>query len=139
MHGQKTSRIGVFLGVLSLCGTAACTGMGASNPPGGAATVSDRNLLTEEDLAGMEDLNAYQAIRRLKPLWLRYRGQSVLEGPEREGLRIYTDGTFFGDAETLSQIPVRNVMEIRYLDARQATLRFGTDHSVGALLIKTRR
>ena len=31
----------------------------------------DRNLITKADLEGMGDLNAYEAIRRLKPMCLR--------------------------------------------------------------------
>jgi hypothetical protein len=85
----------------------------------------------------MDELNAYQAIRRLKPTWLRYRGQAVLTGPDRESLRVYVNQSFFGDAESLSTLMVRNIREIRFLDARQATLRFGTDHTVGAIVVTT--
>jgi hypothetical protein len=52
-------------------------------------------------------------------------------------MRIYVNGSFFGDADSLSSIQARNVREIRFLDARQATLRYGTDHTVGAIVVTT--
>lgn len=126
-----------ILGVVLLASVGCSTGGGGGESE--AVTSSTRNLITEADLEGMDQLSAYEAIRRLKPTWLRYRGQSVLLGPGREGLRIYVDGTYFGDAETLGNLRVQNVQEIRFLDARQATLRFGTGHTVGAILITSRR
>lgn len=101
--------------------------------------MQDRYLLTRADLEGLDELTAYQAIRRLKPTWLRYRGQSVLTGPDRESFRIYVDNNLFGDADALSQLMIGNIEEIRFLNAREATLRFGTDHTVGAILITSRR
>jgi hypothetical protein len=36
-------------------------------------------------------------------------------------------------------VPVRTVQEIRFLDSRMATLEFGTDHGLGAILVTTKR
>jgi hypothetical protein len=94
-------------------------------------------MITKAELEGMDELNVYEAIRRLRPTWLRYRGQATLTGPNRESLRIYMNRHYFGDAESLSDVLVRDVRELRFLDARQATLRFGTDHTVGAIIITT--
>lgn len=125
---------------LLLAGAAvACATGGGSGGEADEGGNRDRNLITESELAGMEDLNVHQAIRRLKPVWLRYRGQAVFEGPDREGMRVYVDGHLFGNADTLAQLRIRDVKEIRYLDGRRATLRFGTDHTVGAILVTTRR
>jgi hypothetical protein len=88
-------------------------------------------------MEGMAGLNIYEAIRRLRPAWLRPRGQAVLTGPDRESLRVYLDRQIFGDIESLTNLMVRDVREIRYLDARQATLRFGTDHTLGAIVVIT--
>ena len=124
--------------VYALCAILTLSGCATSGGSSATATGSrDRNLLTRADLEGMDELNAYQAIRRLKPTWLRYRGQAVLTGPDRESLRVYVNRSFFGDAESLSTLMVRNIREIRFLDARQATLRFGTDHTVGAIVVTT--
>jgi hypothetical protein len=116
-------------------GVAACSTGAQSGADAG--TTRDRNVITRAELEGWNSLNAYEAIRRLRPTWLRYRGQGVLTGPDRESMRIYVNGSFFGDADSLSNIQARNIREIRFLDARQATLRYGTDHTVGAIVVTT--
>lgn len=98
-----------------------------------------RNLLDTRDLRQVETLNAYEAIRRLQPRWLSGRGQSVMVSPEREGVRVYLDGMYYGDAGILKRMSVRTIQEIRFLSAADATLRYGTGHSDGALDIYTRQ
>ena len=98
-----------------------------------------REVITRAELGGHEDLSAFEVVRRLRPTWLRYRGQAILTSPEREGLRVYLDGSYFGDASTLGQLRVVAIEEIRFLDSRRATMRFGTGHSVGAIVVTTRR
>ena len=61
----------------------------------------------------------------------------MVVNPEREVLQVYIDGNRYGPAETLEQLRAENFFEIRFLDAREATLLFGTDHSVGAILLIT--
>ena len=128
----KGTMAGVSCAILILSG---CAPSGQSSA--GQSGSQDRNLITKTDLEGMEELTAYEAIRRLKPNWLQYRGQAVLTGADRETLRVYVDRIFFGEAESLSTLTVRNIQEIRFLDPRQATLRFGTGHTVGAIVITT--
>lgn len=122
--------------VTTLLAVASCAPAVSSSP---GSRADGRSVITREDLADTPQLTAYEAIRRLRPAWLRYRGQSVLSGPDREGLRIYLDGAFYGDATALGQIIVNTVQEIRFLDSRQATLRYGTGHTVGAIAIATRK
>ena len=114
-----------------------CASPGA--PSEGGTASRSRNLISRVELEGMDELTVYQAVRRLRPTWLRYRGQATITGANRESLRVYLNRQYFGNAESLSNIRVRDVQEIRFLDAREATLRFGTDHTVGAIVISTGR
>lgn len=98
-----------------------------------------RDVLTRAQLDAVDHLTAFDAIRRFKPLWLRTeRGQDSFVSQGRRGLRVYIDRVFFGGVESLRNIDVRNVEEIRFLDKRKATTEFGTDHAEGAILITTR-
>lgn len=98
-----------------------------------------RDVLTRAQLEGFDHLNASEAIRRYRSLWLRSsRGQDSFEAQGRRGVRVYVDDVFFGNAETLVDIDVSNVEEIRFLDKRRATTRFGTDHAEGAILVTLR-
>ncbi len=134
---KPTNPFRSVFGVLFLIAAGCATSGGSGGEVGGRSP--ERDVLTEADLEGMDQLSVYEAVRRLKPNWFRYRGQSVLVSPEREGLRVYLDGSFFGDAESVQAIMVQNIQEIRFLDARQATLRFGTGHTVGALLLTSKK
>lgn len=134
LRGRISSLLlAVFVAVFVVSG---CATSAASSGQSGS---QDRYLLTRADLERMDNLTAYEAIRRLKPTWLRYRGQSVLTGPDRESFRVYLDNNLFGRADALSQLRVRDIAEIRFLSAREATLRFGTDHTMGAILITSGR
>ena len=125
--------------ILALLLGVACTIPPSNAPLPPASDAADRSALPRTELESMEELTAFEAVRRARPTWLRYRGRSVLTGPEREGLRVYLDGAFYGDAESLGQLQVRNIEEIRFLESPRATLRFGTGHTVGAILVVTRR
>lgn len=122
----------LVLGVLVLVLGPACASTGGGSD-------SDRAVLTRAQLEPVEYLSAYDAIRRYRPIWLRTeRGQDSFTSQGRRGLRIYQDGVFIGGTPVLQNLQVREIEEIRFLDKRQATTRFGTDHAEGALLIMTR-
>jgi hypothetical protein len=113
--------------------TVGCTTRGSTQP-------SDQDVLTAEQLVAFSHLNAYDAIRQTRPQWLRStRGQSsiVSSTAEQRGLRIYVDGMLFGGALDQRSLEVRAISEVRFLDARQATLLYGTNHAEGALVVKT--
>lgn len=113
---------------LAFIGLAACSSAGG----GGSATGGGPNLLTAEDLADVQQLDAHQAIQRLRPRWLRGRGgvnpSVIVDGAGRpEGLAA------------LEAIRVGEVEEMRFMNANDATLRYGTGHNGGAILITTKR
>lgn len=88
------------------------------------------DTLTEEHLAEYSDQSALDAIRRLKPTWLRRRGGS----PE-----VVVDGVHRGGTDVLRQIAVQEVDEIQYLSSGDATMRYGTGFPYGAIQVRTKR
>jgi len=127
---KRAAWIVCLVPLLTVAGCASATGPAA--PSSG-----NRDVLTEADLSGMDELSVYGAIRRLRPGWLRPRGQSTLNADE--AIRVYLDGGFFGEVRALLDMPLQGVQEVRWLDARQATLRFGTGHTAGAILVTSKR
>lgn len=124
--------------LVSIAWAGACASAGAPSSRGDRG--DDRDVLTRAQLEEVSYLNAQDAVQRLKPIWLRTeRGQDSFITQGRRGLRIYVDGIYYGEKESLRTLQVQTIEEIRYLDKREATRRFGTDHSEGALLILTRR
>ena len=64
-------------------------------------------------------------------------GARTPEGPSAD-IEIYFDGRHVGPLESLSSIPVEQIREIRYLASTDATLRFGTGHTEGAIVVTSK-
>ena len=88
-------------------------------------------MITAEEVAGANASTAFAVIRQLRPAWLTTRG-----GTEPIA---YVDGRKYATLEDLENIGVELIREIRYLDSRDATMRFGTGHTAGAIEVITRR
>jgi hypothetical protein len=97
---------------------------------------SDR--ITREQLAEMPSFTAYEVVQRFHPTWLRARGSTSFGGGPAPVI-VYVDQVRAGGVNELRNLRASEIEEIRYLDASDATLRFGTDHGGGAILVETRR
>ena len=112
---------------LGLTGCASGGGSGDGGSRRGSTT-----HITAEELAGLEQFDAYQAVERLRPNWLRTRGGSAAQ--------VIVDGSRQnGGLELLRTFRVSEIQDLRYLSARDATTRFGTGFDGGAILVTTRR
>lgn len=121
------SRLRLFLLLLPLA--VACSTSSAARPS--ARGTSD--VITETEAAGAQVSDAYQLVQRLRPQFLRTRGeQSIMLATP---IIVYVDGNRFGGVEMLRQISALDVKEIRWLSATDATQRYGTDHASGAILV----
>ena len=52
---------------------------------------------------------------------------------------VYLDGIRVRGVDVLRHISVSDVQSISYLDALTATIRYGTNHTGGAILVVTQR
>ena len=101
-------------------------------------TPQDRNLITADEIAKSNASNAYEAVERLRPAFLRTRGAQSLQNQEPPTPMIYVDGMRYGPLQTLSSIPAIGIVSIQYLSAIEATQRFGFGNEGGAIMITTR-
>lgn len=110
----------------------ACAGAGT-----GATGRTDRNMISTAEIeqAGFGD--AYQIVQALRPLWLQKRGPSTIN--LEEGVKVYLDGSLLGGPDLLRQISIQTIDRIRYMDAIEATQRWGMDHGHGAIVVVSRR
>ncbi len=104
---------------------------GAGTDSGSGGARHDR--ITADDLEGVVEDNAYDVISRMRPQWLRRRGRSLLPTVFRDHMRVGTD------IEALKSIRLENILELRYLNASDATMRWGTGFTGGVIQIVTRR
>jgi len=122
---SPTPRIALLLLFLSACQSAPGAGGGSRPSP---------NLITEAELTDIPALTAYQAIQRLRPGWLRTRASSIRGASGvRYTAQIFVDGVPRGDLDVLNGIDVRDVKEMRYLSASDATTRYGTGYPGGTI------
>lgn len=113
------------------------TTVGCATSGSSSGTSRNADLITSEELRDFEvqSQNAYQVIQRLRPSWLRARGSSFSGG--RELPAVFTDGTRFGEVDSLYNLTVSDIVEMEYLDSRDATTRFGTGYPAGVIMITT--
>ena len=104
----------------------------------GSATSRFSNVVTTEELADVDYMNGLQALRRLRPNWLRVRGQGTFSRQAYAGIRLYVDGRRRNDIFELERIQTSDISEMRFLTGREATTRYGTDHGDGAILVETK-
>ena len=71
----------------------------------------------------------------LRPTMLRPRGTSS----SQYQVVAYMDDVKLIDLNGLSTIPSERVKEIRYINSRDATTRWGTGHGSGVILVLTKR
>jgi hypothetical protein len=96
-------------------------------------------VISAQELATAAELNAFDAVQRLRPMWLRTRGPVSLSLQARAGVRVYINGSRRGQLEELRAFRATDIESITYLSAPEATLRFGIDHSDGAILVILKR
>jgi len=114
---------------------AACQSTGS----GGGANRGGPTLIAQEELAELPALTAYQAVERLRPAWLRPRVRTVRGTvPEQYYPQVFLDGVPYGDLDTLNRVNSRDVREIRYFSASEATTRFGTGYPGGVIDVQTK-
>lgn len=121
--------------VLALVGCSS-TGTSSGASDSGQTTRSSPNRLTAEELSQAPELNAFEAIQRYRATWLRVRGQTTFGvGGGVQTIKVYINGSLRGNVEELRRIRVTNIDGMRFLNGREATARYGTDHPDGAILV----
>lgn len=99
----------------------------------------DSNVIVADELAASPQGDLLSAVQQLRPAFLQTRGASSFGvGTAPEAIQVYVDGVHVGDASILRQYQARDIKEVRKLSAADATQKYGTGHSQGAILV-TRR
>lgn len=143
---MEMSRAGRPAAVALLILLAGCAGAGSGNrgSPGDRSRRFD--VIERAELARVLRYDALEAIRQLRPRWLRGRGrfisfvgstgQPTVERGEGR-VRAYVDG-IARDLKLLDMLETEDVASMRFLNASDATTRFGIGHAGGAILVTTR-
>ena len=116
----------------------ACGGSGApaempAPDAGATATNTDPNLISSEQLTAARVATAYEAVDRLHRTWFK----DGLTG--RPATVYWDDNQPLGGTDELRQIPIQDVVEIRYLDGRASNLRWPGNTGGAIVVVKRRR
>ena len=130
MHA-KSSRTAVFLAVALAFGVSACASSGGSSSsrPAGAT----QNRIVRAELVDLGPLDGFQAVQRLRPRWMQGRSGTAASPI------LYVDGARRSSLQDLQSIRAQDVEQMEFMSASDATTRFGTDHTGGAIMVQTRR
>lgn len=118
---------------------AACGGGGSgssSQPTTANRTVrGPADLITAAEIsAGPGYQNALEVVQSLRPQMMRPRA-----GAGAQAVMAYVDDVRMQDLNGLATVPANRVAEIRFINARDATTRWGTGHDSGVILVTTKR
>lgn len=103
----------------------------ASGGTGSGARRGSSTRIVRSELVNLEQYSAYVAVQRLRPRWFQTRTGGLPQ--------VHVDGTpQAGGAESLRNIPVSDIEQMVFLNAADATTRFGTNYVSGVILV-TRR
>ena len=110
---------------------------------GGAVPIQNQNVISTDEITQSAASNAYDLIQRLRPNYLRTRG-AVHGTPDKANklepvdVVVYLNENRLGTTEQLRQISTMDIREIRYFNSSEATTKWGTGHSAGAIQVVTR-
>jgi hypothetical protein len=96
--------------------------------------------ITAEQLDNLgPGVSAYQAIERLRPIWLRDRGVNSPSAAYVDDTlpKVHIDTTPY-DVSALRSFRTTDIQTITFMDGRDATTRYGTGYVNGLILVTTR-
>ena len=133
----SVGRFPVTLCAAFVLAVSACASSGTRSSAGGS------DFIPAEEIASSGATNAYEAVTRLRPTWLRMHGRaSIANGNAYEQvIMVYLDGHRLGDVVSLRMLSTNNLVSMQWLDAaRAATVLpgIGSEAIAGAIVIKSK-
>ena len=102
-----------------------------------------KNVLTAAEIAnGAQVTTAYDAVSRLRPMWLNptdvtvYSSGTAGQSVQKAQVRVYLNDFNVGDIDYLKSVAAESVQEMRFLSQTETGSRYGpTDGQVAIVLI----
>jgi hypothetical protein len=114
---------------------AACARSSATAAEG----ATDRDVITEQEIASSGALNAYDAVQKLRANFLSDRGKTTILGRTSSKPTVFLDGVQFGEIQSLRSISATTVQSIRMYRSYEAQQRYGYGVTGGAIEVTTKK
>lgn len=101
---------------------------------GAAQDGTPSDVLTREQLVVTGRETVYDAVRRLRPRWVRMQSRGIGLGD----VPVYVDGVHAGGLVVLHTLPVDSVLWVQYSTARHARMRFDPELRSPVVHVSTR-
>lgn len=104
-------------------------------PARGGGAPPDPHFITLDEIRRSGEATAYDVVESLRPMWFHKRGQqSILFDGD---IQVYNGDARLGDRSVLHEIAATSIASLRFLDAKDATYRYGASHLHGVIVIST--
>lgn len=130
---------------------AACAGSGPRSTPSRAGKPqsdvlaastrprTSRDVLTEDDIKAATAADAYDLIQRLRPAWLRQKGDpSQMDADGSREIRVWVNGRDAGGLSVLRNYDSHQIVSIRWVDSINARATYGRGYGRGVIALQTR-
>ena len=133
-------RPSLALAVLSLCLPLALAAQDTASAAPEKKIRRDPAIISQEEIAAeaTDTRDLLELIQRLRPFWIKpARGPSSINLGTSQPV-VYVNNSRMGSPAVLRQYTATSIREIRHLRGTDASMRFGTDHENGAILVTLR-
>lgn len=117
-------------GLLCLLIVSACASTNSANR-------GSLDVVTRAEMDAVHAADAYALLQRLRPQFLRSRGSVSMRDSSDSYPVVYLNNVRHGGLNSLRDILVNDIQEIRFIGAADATTRWGTGHASGVILVRT--
>jgi len=134
----------------------ACAAHGVSAQQHAANAKKNPNEIVFEEVQATRSANVYELVQALRPQWLRIPGYQTLRtqivetvSPKGEvgtalirdepDILVYLNNSKFGTVESLRDIDVENVHSLEFVSPAKATMRWGSGHTKGVIVVRSTR
>lgn len=120
--------------LLALAMTLPFAGCASTSGTSGGGSSDD---ITREDLETVSAETAMEVVSLMRPRWLRARPARTINDPEPV-VGVVIDGRPRGTLDDLAQVRREIIERITFMSAADATIRYGTGFTGGAIVVTTR-
>jgi hypothetical protein len=97
-----------------------------------------RNVITQDEIDASSASNVYDLIAQVRGDYLKDRGKVSIRTNQREKAVVFLNDQEYGVLETMRNIPLGRVSEIRYYPGTDAVNRFGAQYGGGVVMLVSR-